>query len=177
MLALIAAGRPWLVELVARPAPLTDERIARSGGDLMPWLPALGWVGLAGAGALLATRGRVRRMVGGVLLLAGSGLLVATARAAVAAMAPAGGVSATAHPGAGAGWALLCALGGAAVAAAGGLAAARGHRWPAMGARYERSAGRSTAARPEQIRPERRPPGARPEEMWQALDRGEDPTD
>jgi uncharacterized membrane protein (TIGR02234 family) len=61
-----------------------------------------------------------------------------------------------------------------------------GHRWPAMGARYERPAG---AANPDHARPDHaRPDHARPAQdgvdqtgvdtrvAWDALDRGEDPT-
>jgi hypothetical protein len=61
------------------------------------------------------------------------------------------------------GWPVLTAAGGLAVAAVGALTIARGGRWPAMGARYERPAQRGQ-------------PAARPEQLWEALDRGEDPT-
>ena len=47
---------------------------------------------------------------------------------------------------------------------------ARGRRWPAMGARYERSA---TADRPAPAGADR--PRA-PAEIWDAIDRGTDPT-
>jgi hypothetical protein len=144
-LVLLAASRGWAVEVTPRPAPLPELRTSRSGGDLRPWLPALGWVALAGAGALLATRSALRRVVGGLLVLAGAG-------AAVAALTVSG---------VGAGWPLLAAAGGLAVAAAGALTIARGRRWPAMGARYERAA----VTRPGT------------DGMWDALDRGEDPTD
>jgi hypothetical protein len=149
-LVLLAASRGWAVEVTQRPSPLPELRVSRSGGDLRPWLPALGWVALAGAGALLATRSALRRVVGGLLVLAGAG-------AAVAAMTVPG-------VGVGAGWPLLAAAGGLAVVAAGVLTTARGGRaWPAMGARYERAT--SSATRPGT------------DGMWDALDRGEDPTD
>jgi hypothetical protein len=145
-LAAYAATRTWSVDVVPRGGGLSELRTTRTGADASPWLPALGVVGLAGAGALLATRGAVRRAIG-VLLMA-AGLVVP-----VLALAAAVGL-----------WPLLCALGGLAVVAAGALAVAYGHRWPAMGARYER-------------RPDGQRPGADPtRSAWEALDRGEDPT-
>src|SRR5690606_8421929 len=55
-LAAFAATRTWSVETTAR-GPLPGLRAAHTGGELLPWLPALALAGLAGAGALLATRG------------------------------------------------------------------------------------------------------------------------
>jgi len=144
-LALFGATRTWVVETVARHEPLPALRTARTGGALLPWLPALAVVGLAGAGALVATRGTGRRAVAVLLMLVGVGLAIG------------GGTGVRLSP-----WALLCLAGGLAVAAA-GLAAWRGGRsWPAMGARYERP------------RPKAAP--ASDAELWDALDRGEDPT-
>lgn len=167
-LVVVATGRTWAVEVVARPAPLPDERTVREGGDLLPWLPALGWVALAGAGALVAVRGRVRQVLGGLLTATGAGLAVGAGWAA-------------AGSDAGPGWPALAALGGAAVAAAGLLATWRGAHWPAMGARYERARARgSPSSRPggpghAGTRPDHDGQST-PEQLWEALDRGEDPT-
>lgn len=177
VLALVAAGRPWEVTVTPRPAPLPDLRTVHTGADRWPWLPALAWVGLAGAGALVATRGAARRVVGGLLLLAGAGL----------------GGAGLAGTGAGGSWPVLAGLAGLAVAGAGATALAGGRRWPAMGARYQRAGrggtagqagtagragteGRGRAAPDPAGRsgPELR---SRPELLWEALDRGEDPTD
>jgi hypothetical protein len=193
---LLAASRGWAVEVIDRPAPLPDQVSRRTGGDLRPWLPALGWAGLAGAGALLATRAAARRLVGGLLGLAGAGI-GAGAVAAVAA-----GVSAGGPVGAPA----VAAAGGLLVLLAGGLAMVRGGRWPAMGPRYERrtaaGAGRtgraaepgerevgdsaSAGAAPDPAGAGTEPTaadtgrgiagGAGVAAMWAALDRGEDPT-
>jgi hypothetical protein len=164
VLALVAAGRAWEVVVTLRPSPLPDLRVERTGGDLRPWLPALGWVGLAGAGALLATRGAARRLVGGLLVLAGVGLVVAGGSAVVAARSPV--------------WPVLAGLAGLVVAGAGAVAVAGGRHWPVMGARYQRPAGpgrvRDRPDRPAGDRLDQ--PGARPEALWDALDRGEDPT-
>jgi hypothetical protein len=121
----------------------------KTGAALLPWLPALALVALAGAGAVLATRGLLRTAVGVLLLVCGLGL-------AVGALSQLGS-------GAAAGWVLAAALGGLAVAAAGVLTVARGRAWPGMAARYERPV---PAAGPPKT-------GA---QFWDALDRGDDPT-
>lgn len=171
VLALVAAARPWAVEVAVRPPPLPELRTARSGGDLYPWLPALAWVGLTGAGALLATRGAVRRLTGGLLLLAGAGLAFG---AGVGAAGPGIGGGAGASPA----WPVLTGLGGVAMAAAGGAAVLLSRHWPAMSARYDRAAagrpdraGRGAGSTPVARSAER------PDALWDALDRGEDPTD
>jgi hypothetical protein len=148
-LALLAAGRTWAHVTVVRPAPLPPLYQAKTGIALLPWLSALGLVALAGAGALLATRGLVRAVVGVLLMLSGLGL--------------AGGALARLVAGASPGWPLLTALGGLVVAGSGVLAVARGRDWPGMGARYDRPAHTSGAPRSEA-------------QIWDALDRGEDPT-
>jgi Tryptophan-associated transmembrane protein (Trp_oprn_chp) len=146
-LALFAATRTWVVDVVNRPGPLPPIRTGRTGGDLLAWLPALAVVGLAGAGALLATRAAARRAIGVLLLLVGLGV------------AAGAGYAATAHDDVRPVWPVLCVVGGAVAAAVGVAAAARGQRWPAMGGRYERAAARPAAT-----------------SVWDALDRGEDPT-
>ena len=159
-LAFWASTRIWAVELTARPTPLPPVRDARTGATLLPWLSAVALVGLAGGGAVLATRGRGRRLLGG--LLCGLGLAAAFE----------GEVARQ--------WPALCLLGGVLAAAGGLLTALRGARWPAMGARYERRPA-SDAAPAEQggaaTRGEAgRVTGRHTTEAWEALDRGEDPT-
>lgn len=125
-LALFAATRTWAVEVVTRADPLPPLRTPRTGGDLLPWLPPLAVVGLAGSGAVVATKGWARRWIGVLLLLVGLG----------AAGAGAYGLSRTTT------WAVACLAGGLALAAGGALAALRGPSWPGLGARYERAARR-----------------------------------
>ncbi|MGS2615241.1 Trp biosynthesis-associated membrane protein [Micromonospora sp. LZ34] len=163
-LALWAATRTWSVELAARPAPLPAVRDAHTGAGLLPWLPALALVGLAGGGAVLATRGRLRRLLGGLLCLLGLAVAAGGGYGLVADFA--GEVSRQ--------WPALCLLGGVLAATGGLLTALRGQRWPAMGARYERPA-RGTAA-PAAPGPAGPVTGRRTTEAWDALDRGEDPT-
>ncbi|PZG01410.1 Trp biosynthesis protein [Micromonospora deserti] len=161
-LALWAATRTWAVELADRPAPLPPVRGLRTGAGLLPWLPALAVVGLAGAGAVLATRGRLRRLLGGLLFLLGVAVAAGGGYGLVAAFD--GEVSRQ--------WPALCLVGGLVAAAGGLLTALRGQRWPAMGARYERPARGAPAPAG----------GAGPvigrgtTDAWDALDRGEDPT-
>ena len=70
-LALFAGSRTWLVETVVRPAPLGPVSTPARGQRSCPALPALSLVALAGAGALLATRGWGRRLVGALILVGG----------------------------------------------------------------------------------------------------------
>ncbi|WP_089157187.1 Trp biosynthesis-associated membrane protein [Micromonospora sp. NBS 11-29] len=155
-LAAWAVTRSWSVEVTSRGALPPGER-TRTGAELLPWVSALAYVGLAGGGAVLATRGRLRRLLG--VLLAGVGLAVAVG----------GGVGLT-EAGVSRQWPALVLAGGLALAAGGAVTGWRGGGWPAMGARYERRAG---PAGPGDDRPavDR---GTR--DAWDALDRGEDPT-
>jgi hypothetical protein len=163
--ALYAAGRTWAVDLTPRPAPLPVLRTERTGGDLLPWLPALALVGLAGAGAVVATRGRTRRLVGALLVLVGLGVAAGGAYAVVA--LPRGPV----------GWAapVLCLVGGLVAAAGGAVTAVRGQCWPGLGARYERPH-RAHPGQPAQEPTGGRAAGRSTSAAWDALDRGEDPT-
>jgi uncharacterized membrane protein (TIGR02234 family) len=58
---------------------------------------------------------------------------------------------------------------GALVLASGAMALTRGRRWAAMGARYDAPTGRETIGA-------KTGPDAPPTAMWDALDRGDDPT-
>jgi hypothetical protein len=187
LLGLLAASRTWAVELQRRPAPQAPLSVAHSGSALYPWLTGLALVGLAGSGALLATRGRGRAVVGAVLVLSGAGTVLSAGYglATLVGLRP--------------GWPLLCLLCGLLVAAAGVRALLRGGSWPAMNGRYERPGGPAGAegagsdrygvpgqpgprdrvespvpAAEERI--ERGGPSSSDVAMWDALDRGEDPT-
>ncbi|RIV38492.1 Trp biosynthesis protein [Micromonospora radicis] len=158
-LAVWATSATWeSVEVVRQdPMPLLAE--GRTGAQLLPWLSALALVGLAGGGAVLATRGRLRRVLGGLLALLG---LTVAAGGVYGLVADFGG-RVVWH------WPALCLFGGLLVAAGGLLTALRGQRWPAMGARYERRSRRP-------VEPGGPIQGAGTADAWEALDRGEDPT-
>ncbi|MEV4100480.1 Trp biosynthesis-associated membrane protein [Nonomuraea sp. NPDC049649] len=164
LLVLLAAGRPWVEG--------SGESAVPTGGDLSPVLTPLALAGLAGAVAVLATRGAGRRVVGVLLALCGAG-----AAAAVWGAAGESGIETWLREHnvlAAAGppewdlvlaWPLAAGLGALLMLAGGVLAVARGGRWAGMSDRYERAADR----------PRAQPDGDRA--LWDALDRGDDPTD
>ncbi|WP_320067029.1 Trp biosynthesis-associated membrane protein [Micromonospora sp. RTGN7] len=164
-LALWASTRTWSVELTVRPAPLPPVHDARTGAGLLPWLPALAVVGLAGGGAVLATRAAVRRLLGALLLALGVAVAAGGGYGLVAALD--GEVNRQ--------WPALCLVGGVLAALGGVLTALRGADWPAMGARYERPARRVADAAPGDAAAGPMT-GQQTTEAWNALDRGEDPT-
>jgi uncharacterized membrane protein (TIGR02234 family) len=165
VLVLVAAGRTW-TSLDVPAGPLAEAReVASSGTVLVPGVPALGLAGLAGVVALAATRRAGRVVVGVVLLLVGAGTFAAVllpdlTSATLRAQGAEGRVTTSA-------WPSVTAAGGLLVAAAGGLTVLRGRSWPALGQRYE------TPAAVEQVPT----PPASERSLWEALDRGEDPTD
>ncbi|MBG0563524.1 Trp biosynthesis-associated membrane protein [Actinoplanes aureus] len=183
-LTLYAVTRTWSVRVEQRTG-LSDLRTEQTGADVQPWLVGLAVVALAGTGALLATRGAVRRALGVLLIMAGAGIAVGAVLARAALDAGEAGAAAAI-------WPVACVLGGAAVAVGGVLAARHGHLWPAMSSRYERSTVPGHPA-PASAGPEPQsaaglehgetntdPPGpVKPTDnraFWDALDRGEDPT-
>lgn len=172
-LTLYAVTRAWSVQVESRPG-LPELRTEQTAADAQPWLVGLALVALAGTGALLATRGVVRRVLGGLLVLAGAGIVVGAVLARTGLAAGEAGPAAVV-------WPVVCVIAGAAVAVGGLLAARHGHLWPAMSARYERSPAPSARtpapSRPEggETSPEARKP-ADNRAFWEALDRGEDPT-
>jgi uncharacterized membrane protein (TIGR02234 family) len=198
-LALYAVTRTWSLLVTARPG-LSDLRTVRTGADLEPWLIGLALVALAGTGALLATRGRLRQGLGVLLALTGAGVLAGAiiGRAGLdVGRAGAGGTL----------WPVACALGGAIITLGGLTAARHGHHWPSMSSRYERrpvpqprtdpaavpaplatgalrrGAGSSAtrgedSADPADAAATPAPGGAvDTRAAWDALDRGDDPTD
>jgi uncharacterized membrane protein (TIGR02234 family) len=129
-LTLYAASRTWSLQVIVRPG-LPDLRTARTGATEFPLLIGLALVGLAGAGALLATRGLTRRILGGLLAAVGAGLILESITGRIGLNAGRAGTAATI-------WSIACIVGGAMIVLGGLAAATQGHRWPTMGARYER---------------------------------------
>jgi len=155
-IALFAASRNWVVIETRRPDPLPPVREIRSGRDAVPWAAAMSFVGLAGGIALLATKRLGRLLVGVVVALSGAIMVAGGVAGWLTDGADYQQVTVT-HL-----WPAASVVGGLAAFVAGALAAARGHRWAAMGAKYDA------------------PGAAKPLEddagVWDALDRGEDPT-
>ncbi|MEU8841354.1 TIGR02234 family membrane protein [Streptomyces roseus] len=171
---LLASGRVWARGTAAvggGSLPLTADGRAVTG------LPAaLAIVGLAALVAVFAVRGKGRLLVSGLLALSGLGaalaaVLAADDRQALDAQAArttadtAAQVGALTHTA----WPYVTAAGGALILVAGLLALRFASRWPAMGGRYERD-GSPRPRKAAVVDPDR------PEDLWKALDRGEDPT-
>jgi uncharacterized membrane protein (TIGR02234 family) len=185
-LVLLAAGQPWARAVTSGAAG--PVAVTATGAEIVPLVPGLGLLVLAGSVALLATRRVGRRLVGTILAAAGAGIVAATiaGRAAPdAALREAAGV-ATGRIGAavsgvaGAGWPWLALAGGLLILAVGLAAAVAGPRWSVMSGRYERGAepvaaggAGAPAAAPGGAGAQ---PPATGRDTWTALDQGIDPT-
>jgi hypothetical protein len=152
LLLLLAGDRTWAATVVRHPLGgvflLAPVRV--SGRSLTGVPTAAGVVALAAVAAVAATRGVGRLLLGAVLVAAGALAAVLAARHG---LAPPRGLHSN-------GWPAVAAVGGVAEAVAGALTLRWGRRWPGMGRRYD-----APAAAP-----------ARPVGLWDALERGEDPT-
>jgi uncharacterized membrane protein (TIGR02234 family) len=177
--ALLSSRQPWAegsAEVAGGAFPLTAN-----GGDVTGAPAALAIVGLAALVAVFAVRRAGRTLVAALLALCGAGtvaaaLFGATDRAALDEKAAlvSGDASAAVTGLSHTSWPYVAALGGALILVAGLLALWRGSRWPGMSSRYERGNG---VPRPRKGTGAAASAGTeRPEEMWKALDRGEDPT-
>lgn len=174
---LLASGRTW-AEGKAAIGGGGSLPLSADGGDVTGVPTALAIVGLAALVAIFAVRSAGRVLVAALLALCGAGAAVAAfigaqdssaldekaARAAGNTAATIGSLSHTA-------WPYVTAVGSLLILFAGLLALRYGRQWPAMSGRYERD------GTPRQRRAARKAPDPeRPEEIWKALDRGEDPT-
>ena len=165
-------GREVTAERAGAAAP--GQRASLTGADAAPLVPAAGLVLLAAAVALLAVRGLGRAAVGLLMAVAGGVLAWSGVRALAGGLdaAAAQEFAGTARPRSPPRGRCWPSSPGSSASAAGVLAVLRGRAWPAMGRRYERTATQpaTTARRPETDED-------RAQAAWQALDRGEDPTD
>ncbi|MFF4321986.1 TIGR02234 family membrane protein [Streptomyces sp. NPDC001568] len=171
---LLASGRVW----ARGSAAVGGDRLPLTAdGQAVTGLPAaLAIVGLAALVAVFAVRGRSRLLVSGLLALSGLGAALAALaaaddrrtlddRAATATADTAARVAEVTHTV----WPYVAAGGAVLILLAGLLALRYGRSWPAMGGRYERD-GSPRTRKPAAVDPDR------PEDLWKALDRGEDPT-
>ncbi|WP_282691750.1 TIGR02234 family membrane protein [Streptomyces sp. CC208A] len=172
---LLSAGQIW-AEGTASVAGGTVP-VEADGGAVTGVPTALAVVGLAALVAVFAVRRTGRTLVAALLALSGAGaalaaLLGASDSAALDAEAArisgdtAAAVAGLTHTA----WPYVAAAGALLILLAGLVALRFGKSWPAMGGRYERSGTPRTARRPAAGDPDR------PEDLWKALDRGEDPT-
>jgi uncharacterized membrane protein (TIGR02234 family) len=176
-LVLLAAGKPWTRGTAAFAG--SGVPVHATGSETTALPGALALVGLAALVAIFAVRRLGRWVVSGLLTLSGLGAVLtvlarrgdhgainsAAASATGLTRSTAGQVTTTS-------WSLVAVAGGLLVVAAGLLALRYGSRWPAMSGRYDRADGRRPAPvrKPVVVDPDR------PEDLWKAIDRGEDPT-
>lgn len=176
----VAYGATWVTATVPvfRGEPTPTRVVDLTGSMFIGFGSAAGWVALASAAGIIATRTWGRVVIG--LVAAGAG--AAAGIPAVAFILSRGPLVAEALDGDeavsvdGNAWWLVAILAGLMVMVAGLLTAVRGRNWPSLSARYERS--RTTQEVSTVDEPQGDPArGARESlRMWDALDRGEDPT-
>ncbi|MFI2376594.1 TIGR02234 family membrane protein [Streptomyces sp. NPDC018964] len=173
--ALLATRQQWsegTATVAGGAFPLTAK-----GSDVTGVPAALAVVGLAALVAVFAVRRAGRLAVAALLALSGAGTVAAALfgasdsgaldeKAAQASGDTSATVGALSHTA----WPYVAAVGGVLLLLAGLLALRYGRLWPAMSGRYERGGTPRPRHRPASVDPDR------PEDLWKALDRGEDPT-
>ncbi|MFL6238445.1 MAG: Trp biosynthesis-associated membrane protein [Actinomycetes bacterium] len=179
VMVLLSVSRTWAHAVVAvSGSPQAPQTADLAGRSVAPLVAALGMVALAAVIALLATRGWWRVVVGAVLAVVGALIIGSTAltsatdvrhgsalrdKVSTAVLRDARS-SVELRP-----WRHVAAAGGLLVVAAGLLAAARGRSWSGMGRRFDAptaapSPAPVAAEAPSQV------------DLWDQLERGQDPT-
>ncbi|MFE5510709.1 MULTISPECIES: TIGR02234 family membrane protein [unclassified Streptomyces] len=172
---LLSAGQIWAEGTAAVGGGSVP--VEADGGTVTGVPTALAIVGLAALFAVFAVRRTGRALVAAVLALSGAGaalaaVLGASDRTALDAEAArisgdtAAAVAGLTHTV----WPYVTAVGAVLILLAGLFALRFGKNWPAMGGRYERTGAPRAARKAPATDPDR------PEDLWKALDRGEDPT-
>jgi uncharacterized membrane protein (TIGR02234 family) len=169
-LVLVAGGRSW-VHFSVLQAPLPAVHGVATGHRLAGATTSLGLVILAAAVALVATRRLGRQLAGVLVVVVGVIAVVLALHVVIDPSSSVAGAVATATGRRGvaastisvSAWPWVTALGGLIAALVGALTVARGRGWPAMGRRYEVAPATAPVKRDETS-------------MWDALDRGDDPT-
>ncbi|MFG2646390.1 TIGR02234 family membrane protein [Streptomyces sp. NPDC048436] len=174
-LALLASRQTWAngtATVAGGELPLSA-----TGSDVTGVPAALAIVGLASLVAVFAVRRAGRMLVSLLLALSGAGTVAAALLAAddsgaldEKAAEASGDTAATIGDLSHTGWPYAAAAAGALILIAGLLALTYGKSWPAMSGRYERDGAPRPRKAPPTVDPDR------PEDLWKALDRGEDPT-
>ncbi|MFF9119701.1 TIGR02234 family membrane protein [Streptomyces massasporeus] len=173
--ALLATRQQWsqgTATVAGGAFPLTAK-----GSDVTGVPAALAVVGLAALVAVFAVRRAGRFVVAALLALSGVGIVAAALLGASDSSAldeqaaqASGDTSASVYALTHTAWPYVAVVGGVLILVAGLLALRYGRLWPAMSGRYERG----TTPQPRRKAPAVDPD--RPEDLWKALDRGEDPT-
>nr|WP_202510937.1 TIGR02234 family membrane protein [Streptomyces sp. SID5643] len=173
--ALLATRQQWsqgTATVAGGAFPLTAK-----GSDVTGVPAALAIVGLAALVAVFAVRRAGRFAVAALLALSGAGIVVAALLGASDSSAldeqaaqATGDTSASVDTLSHTAWPYVAVVGGVLILLAGLLALRYGRLWPAMSGRYERGGTPQPRRKAPAVDPER------PEDLWKALDRGEDPT-
>lgn len=166
----LTAGRPWARTTVGGTG-VPDDVLGVTGTQAVPLVAALGVVVVTAALGVLATRGHGRRIVGGLVVALGLGIvvLVATAGDPLAsavedAVAASPSFTGTNDPASveRTAWRWVTLLCAALVTGLGVVIVRFAHRWPGLSGRYD--APRSTRDDTD-------------DDIWKALDDGRDPTE
>jgi uncharacterized membrane protein (TIGR02234 family) len=170
----LAVARPW-ARATASVRGLPPIEASVDGADVAPVAAALAVVCLAGFGAVIATRGWVRRALG-VVIVACAVVVVAVAvvpESATGLLEDA--LSARGWTGGGydrsvTAWRVVAAASGVVVMAAGAIVTRFAADWATMGTRYDSPSESRRAAQPTADGP------MSDAAMWRSLDDGGDPT-
>lgn len=182
-LVLFTVGRTWATAQAA--GQFGGLSVKASGRDVNQLPSALALVGLASVVAVFATRRVGRVIVGTVTTLSGLGVAISAAlgttdtsalhRAAVrAAGISSVDITDVTHTL----WPWPAAFGGLLLLLSGVLTLRYGRTWPGMSRRYEAPTGHGRPTPPgASAGAVASAPAEHPDDLWKALDRGEDPTD
>ena len=201
-LVFLATRQSWAHVRTIPPRPLPASDVPVTGAQLVPYADALVLAALGTLAAVLASRGLVRRIIGGVLaalgaVLAAAAFTVSTAGAISAAnddLGPAAASAGSVTDGSGAvgaavpnvagaaphvsfaaaGWQAVLVVGAAATVGAGILVVCRARKLAVMSSRYDSPAGDARPEATDEGRAAAR--AADSASMWEALSRGDDPT-
>jgi uncharacterized membrane protein (TIGR02234 family) len=170
---MVGVAKPWATATATQPGLPTIE-VQVTGADLAPLAGALGVVVLAAFGAVIATRGWVRRGLGVLIVVSAAVVLFSAivppgAHGALEDALAAKGWTGGSYDSAVAVWRWVALAGSVASLLAGIAISLYGGRWATMGAAYD-----APASTP---RPAEAPQGASTEaEVWREIDQGRDPT-
>lgn len=187
----LAASQSWAQVTIPREPPLGALHVKGTGKAFEPLLTGVALVGLAGIVGIIAAKKWGRVIVGAVLAASGVAAVISAAshlaepsrsdvtnlladRRSVGIaldIAPTSEVHVI--------WPIVAVVGAILLVATGIYTMIRGRRWPGMSSRYSaprKSGGESTAGTAQHERTGASRP-ATPTAMWNALDRGDDPTE
>jgi len=170
----LAVARPW-ARATASVRGLPPIEASVDGADVAPVAAALAVVCLAGFGAVIATRGWVRRALGVVIVVCAVVVVVVAVVPESATALLEDALSARGWSGGGydrsvTAWRVAAAASGVVVMAAGAIVTRFAADWATMGTRYDSPSESRRASQPTADEP------MSDAAMWRSLDDGGDPT-